>query len=90
MSAYNKFNRVPVINVQKTAKNLSVARISAGLSVKDVQEAFGYSSSQLIRRWENGKCLPCAENLVILSHIYDVPVDNLLDITMVGQEAAPL
>ena len=37
-------------------------------------------SRQAVSRWENGKAVPDIDNILIMSELYDVPVDELFDV----------
>ena len=66
------------IDMNKTGQNIVALRKSAGISVKDLQEAFGFTTPQAIYKWQNGKSLPTVDNLVNLAGILKVTVDELL------------
>ncbi len=70
--------QTPVINMQKTGENIRSLRIRAGLSVRDIQQVFGFSAPQAIYKWESGTSLPTVDNLVILSSVLHVKVDRIL------------
>ena len=42
---------VPTIDMIKTGQNIVFLRKRAGLKVKDIQEAFGFSTPQAIYKW---------------------------------------
>ncbi len=49
-----------------------------GLTVKDIQKAFGFASPYPVYKWINGQSLPAIENLVVLAKMMDTTVDDLL------------
>ncbi len=59
-------------------KNLKEAREKAGYSQSDVAEKLNISR-QAVSRWENGWSYPDVENLVILSQMYKISLDDLLE-----------
>ena len=71
-------NTITVIDVAATGKNITRLRKTAGLSVKDVQDVFGFGTPQAIYKWQNGTSLPTVDNLVMLSGLFNVPVDDIL------------
>ena len=71
-------NTITVIDVAATGKNITRLRKSAGLSVKEVQDVFGFGTPQAIYKWQNGTSLPTVDNLVMLSGLFDVPIDDIL------------
>ncbi len=57
---------------------LKNARVKKGLSQIDVANELNISR-QAVSRWENGKSIPDADNLVLLSQLYGVSLDELLN-----------
>ena len=51
------------INLTRTGANITHLRKAAGLSVHDLQMAFGFNSPQAIYKWQNGTALPTVDNL---------------------------
>ncbi len=72
------FNEFPVIDQIATGKNILSLRKEKGLSVKDLQEYFGFEEPQAIYRWQYGKTLPSVDNLYALSALLDVPMERIL------------
>lgn len=68
----------PAIDMAKTGQNIIDLRKKAGLSVKDLQEVFGFSTPQAIYKWQQGLALPTIDNLVVLAKLLDVKVDDIL------------
>lgn len=70
----------PVIDVPATSKNLKKLRESHGISVANLQQLLDMVNPQSIYTWEdsNNKYLPRLDNLVILSKIYKVSIDDLI------------
>lgn len=70
----------PVIDVPATSKNLKKLRESHGISVANLQQLLDMANPQSIYTWEdsNNKYLPRLDNLVILSKIYKVSIDELI------------
>ena len=73
-----RFNEFPVIDPIATGKNILSLRQEKGLSVKDLQEYFGFEEPQAIYRWQYGKTLPSVDNLYALSVLLDVPMEHIL------------
>ena len=59
------------------AERLKAQREKLGLSQGDVAEKL-HITRQTVSRWETGKGTPDLENLVLLSEVYQVTVDELL------------
>ena len=73
-----RFNEFPVIDPVATGKNILSLRQEKGLSVKNLQEYFGFEEPQAIYRWQYGKTLPSVDNLYALSALLDVPMERIL------------
>ena len=71
-------NQIPVINMAATGKNIERLRRNAGLTVKDVQEMFGFSTPQSVYKWQHGTTLPTIDNLVALAAIFGVTLDDII------------
>lgn len=71
-------NRIPVIDLTATGINITRLRISAGLTVKDLQDIFGFSTPQAIYKWQRGTALPTVDNLVVLAALFGVTIDEIL------------
>ncbi len=71
-------NRMPVIDMTATGINITHLRVNAGLTVKDLQKIFGFSTPQAIYKWQRGAALPTVDNLVILALLFKVKIDDIL------------
>lgn len=69
---------MPTIDMVATGKNILRLREAAGLTVKDIQEIFGFASPQAIYKWQHGSAMPTVDNLVILAMILGVTIDEIL------------
>ena len=68
----------PVIDPIATGKNILSLRKEKGLTVRNLQEYFGFEEPQAIYRWQYGKTLPSVDNLYALSVILEVPMERIL------------
>ena len=66
------------VDMKATGKNISKLRIERGLSVKDLQEDFGFATPQSIYKWQQGQAMPTIDNLVALAAIFGVTIDDLI------------
>ena len=73
-----QYNAFPVIDPIATGKNILSLRKEKGLTVRDLQEYFGFEEPQAIYRWQYGKTLPSVDNLYALSAILGVPMNSIL------------
>ena len=71
-------NNIPVIDMTATGENIARLRIRAGLSVRDLQEIFGFCTPQAIYKWQRGTALPTIDNLVVLAAVLGVKIDDIL------------
>jgi len=69
---------MPTINVIDTGQNIARLRMLNHLSVKDLQDVFGFSTPQAIYKWQNGTALPTIDNLIVLAMIFKVRIEDIL------------
>lgn len=74
----NEVTTIPAIDMAKTGQNIRNLRIQAGLSVKDLQKIFGFSTPQALYKWQHGTALPTIDNMVVLAAVFGVKVDDIL------------
>lgn len=61
-----------------TGRNIVRLRKQCGLTVRDVQEFFGFEEPQAVYKWQQGKSLPNVDNLFALSFLFGVPMNDIL------------
>ncbi len=69
---------IPTIDMVKTGQNIVKLRKQAGLSVKELQDIFGFATPQAIYKWQQGATIPAVDNLVVLASIFHVQVEEIL------------
>lgn len=69
---------IPTVDLVATGKNIERLRKEAGYTVKDLQIIFGFGTPQAIYKWQHGTALPTVDNLVLLSAIFMVSIDEIL------------
>ena len=69
-----------------TGINITRLRVNAGLTVKDLQDIFGFSTPQAIYKWQHGTALPTVDNLVVLAAVFGVRIDDILIFQMSAQD----
>ena len=69
---------IPTIDMVATGKNIERLRNEAGLSVRDLQDVFGFSTPQAIYKWQHGTAMPTIDNLVVLAALLQVKIDDIL------------
>ena len=68
----------PVIDMAATGSNIAALRERAGLSVRDLQQIFGFTTPQAIYKWQRGQALPSLDNLITLSAVFHVPMEQII------------
>ena len=71
-------NRIPVIDMTATGINITRLRMNAGITVRDLQDIFGFNTPQAIYKWQRGTALPTVDNLVVLAAVLGVRIDDIL------------
>ena len=66
------------IDMIRTGQNIARLRKQAGLSVRDLQDIFGFATPQAIYKWQQGVALPPIDNLVVLAAVQQVRMDDIL------------
>jgi len=69
---------IPTIDMERTGQNIINLRQERGLSVRDIQDVFGFVTPQAIYKWQHGTALPSIDNLVVLAAILQVQIDDIL------------
>ena len=68
----------PVIDLVATGENITRLRKDRGLTVRDLQNWFGFEEPQAIYKWQKGKSLPTVDNLYALGILLEVSMDEIL------------
>lgn len=68
----------PVIDLAATGQNIIRIRKALGLSVRDIQQWFGFEEPQAVYKWQQGKCLPTVDNLLALSILFGIPMNQII------------
>lgn len=69
---------IPIIDMEATGRNIKRLRKSRGVSVRELQEVFGFTNPQAIYKWQNGTSIPTLDNLVILASVLGTTIDEML------------
>ena len=62
----------PTIDLVATGKNI------IKLSVRDLQNIFGFATPQAIYKWQHGTALPTIDNLIVLSAVFKVSMEEII------------
>ena len=68
----------PVIDMTATGQNIARLRKRAGLTVKDLQDIFGFATPQAIYKWQRGMAMPTLDNIAVLAAVFGVMIDDIL------------
>lgn len=68
----------PVILLIETGKRLKSIRLLRGYKVSEVSEYLGGISVQAVYKWERGESIPSTDNLIALSSLYEVRMEDLI------------
>ena len=69
---------LPSIDLTATGIRITQLRQSSGLTVRDLQDIFGFNTPQAIYRWQRGLALPTLDNLVILAAVFGTSLDSII------------
>ncbi len=69
---------IPTIDMVKTGQNILKLRKQAGLTVKELQDIFGFATPQAIYKWQQGATIPSVDNLIVLAAIFHVQVEEII------------
>ena len=70
--------QIPAIDMVATGQNIIRLRDARGMTVRDLQEIFGFATPQAIYKWQHGTALPTVDNLLILATVFGVSIDDIL------------
>lgn len=69
---------MPTINMVATGRNITRLRQAAGMTVKDIQDIFGFATPQAIYKWQHGTAMPTIDNMVVLAVVLGVTIDEII------------
>ena len=68
----------PSIDLTATGIRITQLRQQTGLTVRDLQDIFGFNTPQAIYRWQRGVTLPTLDNLVVLAAVFGTTLDSII------------
>lgn len=68
----------PVVDLKATGAQIKSLRIRSGYTVHDIQTIFGFEYPQAVYAWESGKSIPTIDNLLVLAHLFDKSVEEIV------------
>lgn len=69
---------MPTVNMAATGSNIKALIKANGIKVTEIQNICGFNTPQSIFKWMRGDALPSLDNLVILAHILNVTIDEII------------
>lgn len=69
---------LPIIDMERTGENITRLREERGMTVRDIQDIFGFATPQAIYKWQRGLSLPTIDNLVVLSMVFEVDMQEII------------
>ena len=80
----------PVIDSMATGNRIKRLRIEHDLTVRDLQDYFGFDAPQAIYKWQEGKTTPRVDNLIALGKLFGVPVESIIAVKAVAVDGREL
>lgn len=68
----------PTVNLKAIGVNIIKLRTEQGITVRQIQEYFGFEQPQAIYKWQRGESLPSVDNLFALSRLLNTTIDKIL------------
>lgn len=69
---------IPIIDVKATGLNMRRLMDERNITVKDIAQELSLGSLYAIYKWLNGRGLPSVDNLVALSYLLQVRMEDIL------------
>lgn len=69
---------MPVLDPIATGKKINQIRKDRNISVTDIKDALGLSTTNAIYKWFRGDSMPTLDNIILLSNILGVGIADLL------------
>ena len=69
---------LPSIDLAATGIRITQLRQQSGLTVRDLQDIFGFNTPQAIYRWQRGVTFPTLDNLVVLATVFGTTLDAIV------------
>lgn len=66
------------IRQKETGKKIQNLIQANGYTVRDIQSAMGFENPQAVYKWMAGRSLPSLDNLIILSRLLHVSMEDIL------------
>ncbi len=70
--------RIAVIDMEATCENLKRICVEKGYGISRLQRELGLESQQAIYKWFSGKSLPSIDNMILISELLGITLDELI------------
>ena len=70
--------KYPVINSEKTGKNIKKIISRSGMKMDDVMNYLGIAERSSLYRWFRGERIPSLENMLALSALLGISVNDIV------------
>ena len=77
----------PVIDLKKTGNNIKRISKEKGLSADMIKDLLGISDRSNVYKWFRGEVLPTVENLLALSILFGVTINELIIVENIEKAA---
>ncbi|MCR4734807.1 MAG: helix-turn-helix domain-containing protein [Treponema sp.] len=78
----------PVVDLKATGAQIKSLRTKCGYTVHDIQTIFGFEYPQAVYAWESGRTVPTIDNLLVLAHLFDAAVEEIVIQRMIEFEVS--
>lgn len=72
-----------VINVEATCSNLKRLCNQKNVTPKQIAETMGFTTVTAVYKWFSGKNIPSIDSLVVISHMLDCTLEEILVIDQI-------
>ena len=66
------------IDKEATGEKIRELMDRSGMSVRELSDYMGFVSMQSVYHWMSGRNIPSIDNLLILSDLWDVPINDII------------
>ena len=75
-----KENTMPALDMIQTGLNIRNRMNLNNVSVRDVQNIFGFNTPSCIYRWLNGASMPTLDNLIVLVDFLHCDLNDIISV----------
>lgn len=83
-----EMRQMPAIDMVATGQNIARLRETRGMTVRELQEIFGFATPQAIYKWQHGTALPTVDNLLVLAAVFGVHIEKILAVRQIQTAAS--